>query len=121
MDLTLSHIKSSLYPRPSLPPAKQTSDSLFVHFTSSVPVGGLRFQWSITEVDQVSAGLWVTGPPQRVHPHPQTDLEAVVSVGALGAVTGEVTGLVGLDGAVGPVVPVGGQRMLLLRLHVIKT
>lgn len=43
------------------------------------------------------------------------------AVGPLGALTGEVSGLVGLDGAVGSVFQVGRQRLLLLRLCVINT
>lgn len=79
----------------------------------SVPVGGLGFKWSITEFVQFPASLWrilvsvVTGAPQQVHPCPQAD---VVDVGAavrtFRAAAGKVAGLVGLDGAVGPVVQV---------------
>lgn len=64
----------------------------------------------------------LTRAPQRVRPRPHTQLKAVgAAVGALGALTGEVTGLVGFNGAVGSVVLVGGQRVPLLRLHVVTT
>lgn len=88
-----------------------------------LPVGCVGFQRPITEQLRFSAAvLWVhlsglTQSPQLFRPRPQTEHEAVV--GALGTQAVEVTGLVGFNGTVGFVVQVGGQRVLLLRLHVV--
>lgn len=92
------------------------------------PVGSVGFQRPVTEQLQLSAAalwLWLSElarAPQRVRPRAHAELKVVgAAVLALDALTGEVTGLVGFNGAVGPVVQVGGQRVPLLRLHVITT
>lgn len=67
----------------------------------------------------VSVGV-EAGPSQQVHARPQTDVKALLrAVWALRAHTGEVTRLVGLDRAVGPVLSVRGQRVALLRLNAV--
>lgn len=63
----------------------------------------------------------VAGPPKGRHACPQVDIKAVAFLRALAAAAGEVTGLVEPDGAVGPVVQIGGQRVLLVWLLVTST
>lgn len=67
-----------------------------------VPVGGVGLERPVTEQLQVSA-FWIQLPtstraPQCVRPRPHAQVEDVgAAVGPIGALAGEVAGLVGLD------------------------
>lgn len=95
----------------------------------SIPVSSFGFEWPITEQALVSPTLWVqisvsvvTGPSQVVHASSHLDLKALgAAVWALSTVAGEVAGLVELNGAVGFIVQVGRQRVLLLGLEILDT
>lgn len=82
---------------------------------SLLPVRSIWFERSVTE----DAWILLVGatPSKAVHPRPQIHLKALGAIWALSTVAGEVVGLVGLHRAVEPVLFVGGQWMLLPRLH----